>query len=149
MVKINGEELNVAGKTISEYLATTNYDTTRIAERQERQKRHIVCNQHRADERDDDQCNGCGTETGKPFDDAAGKTCEEADVAQRTDNGEHAEQAGQRLEIKVGQVFCIRRNKNRGDTCRSKCNAEYGVLAQKRNQRGQNALSVAVQRMLR
>ena len=31
MVKINGEELNVAGKTISEYLATTNYDPTRIA----------------------------------------------------------------------------------------------------------------------
>ncbi len=31
MVKINGEELNVAGKTISEYLATTNYDLKRIA----------------------------------------------------------------------------------------------------------------------
>ena len=31
MVKINGEELNVAGKTISEYLATTNYDPKRIA----------------------------------------------------------------------------------------------------------------------
>ena len=31
MVKINGEELNVAGKTIAEYLATTNYDTKRIA----------------------------------------------------------------------------------------------------------------------
>lgn len=30
-VKINGEELNVAGKTISEYLATTNYDPKRIA----------------------------------------------------------------------------------------------------------------------
>ena len=30
MVKINGEELNVAGKKISEYLATTNYDPTRI-----------------------------------------------------------------------------------------------------------------------
>lgn len=31
MVKINGEELNVAGKTLSEYLATTNYDPKRIA----------------------------------------------------------------------------------------------------------------------
>ena len=31
MVKINGEELNVAGKTISEYLATTSYDPKRIA----------------------------------------------------------------------------------------------------------------------
>ena len=31
MVKINGEELNVAGKTIAEYLATTNYDQKRIA----------------------------------------------------------------------------------------------------------------------
>ena len=31
MVKINGKELNVAGKTISDYLATTNYDTKRIA----------------------------------------------------------------------------------------------------------------------
>ena len=31
MVKINGEELNVAGKTIAEYLATTNFDPKRIA----------------------------------------------------------------------------------------------------------------------
>ena len=31
MVKINGEELNIAGKTDAEYLATTNYDPKRIA----------------------------------------------------------------------------------------------------------------------
>lgn len=31
MVKINGEEFNIAGKTISEYLATTNFDQKRIA----------------------------------------------------------------------------------------------------------------------
>lgn len=31
MVKINGEELNVAGKTLTEYLAITNYDSRRIA----------------------------------------------------------------------------------------------------------------------
>lgn len=31
MVKINGEDLNVAGKTVAEYLATTNYDPKRIA----------------------------------------------------------------------------------------------------------------------
>lgn len=31
MVKINGVELDIAGKTIEEYLATTNYDVKRIA----------------------------------------------------------------------------------------------------------------------
>lgn len=31
MVKINGEEWNIAGKTIAEYLATTQYDPKRIA----------------------------------------------------------------------------------------------------------------------
>ncbi len=31
MVKINGEEKNVAGMTVAEYLATTNYDPKRIA----------------------------------------------------------------------------------------------------------------------
>ena len=31
MVKINGKELNVAGKTIAEFLATTNFDPKRIA----------------------------------------------------------------------------------------------------------------------
>ena len=31
MVKINGEELNIAGKTVAEYLAATNYDPKRIA----------------------------------------------------------------------------------------------------------------------
>ena len=31
MVKVNGMELDIAGKTVSEYLATTNYDPKRIA----------------------------------------------------------------------------------------------------------------------
>ena len=31
MVKINGDELNIAGKTVAEYLATTSYDPKRIA----------------------------------------------------------------------------------------------------------------------
>ena len=31
MVKINGEYLDIAGKTVAEYLDTTNYDPKRIA----------------------------------------------------------------------------------------------------------------------
>lgn len=31
MVKINGENFDIAGKTVAEYLATTNYDPKRIA----------------------------------------------------------------------------------------------------------------------
>lgn len=31
MVKINGKELDVAGKTVAEYLAETNYDVSRVA----------------------------------------------------------------------------------------------------------------------
>ena len=31
MVKVNGEMLDLAGKTIMEYIATTNYDPKRIA----------------------------------------------------------------------------------------------------------------------
>ena len=31
MVKVNGTELDIAGKTVSEYLATTSYDPKRIA----------------------------------------------------------------------------------------------------------------------
>ncbi len=31
MIKINGELFDIAGKTITEYLLTTNYDTKRIA----------------------------------------------------------------------------------------------------------------------
>lgn len=31
MVKINGEPLDIAGRTISEYLADTDYDAKRIA----------------------------------------------------------------------------------------------------------------------
>ena len=31
MVKINGEELNIAGRSVAEYLATTNYNSKRIA----------------------------------------------------------------------------------------------------------------------
>lgn len=31
MVRVNGEELDIAGKTFAEYLATTDYDLKRIA----------------------------------------------------------------------------------------------------------------------
>ena len=31
MVKVNGTELDIAGKTLTEYLETTNYDMKRIA----------------------------------------------------------------------------------------------------------------------
>ena len=31
MVKVNGVELDIAGKTVAEYLAATNYDPRRIA----------------------------------------------------------------------------------------------------------------------
>lgn len=31
MVKVNGENLELDGKTVAEYLATTKYDKTRIA----------------------------------------------------------------------------------------------------------------------
>lgn len=31
MVKVNGELLDIAGKTVSEYLASTSYDSKRIA----------------------------------------------------------------------------------------------------------------------
>ena len=31
MVKVNGVEMDIAGKTVAEYLSTTNYDTKRIA----------------------------------------------------------------------------------------------------------------------
>ena len=31
MVKVNGESLDIAGKTLAEYLSTTSYDAKRIA----------------------------------------------------------------------------------------------------------------------
>ena len=31
MVKVNGTEMDIAGKTVAEYLAATNYDPKRIA----------------------------------------------------------------------------------------------------------------------
>ena len=31
MIKVNGEPMDIAGKTLSEYLSTTNYDIKRIA----------------------------------------------------------------------------------------------------------------------
>jgi len=31
MIKVNGIELDIAGKTVAEYLGTTNYDPKRIA----------------------------------------------------------------------------------------------------------------------
>ena len=31
MIKVNGVEVDIAGKTVTEYLATTNYDSGRIA----------------------------------------------------------------------------------------------------------------------
>ena len=101
----------------------------KVSQRQECQQRHVVCNQHGADEGDDNQRHGCGAEIGEAAYNAARQTGEEADAAQCHNDGEHTEQAGQRLEIEIGQVFRIRRNKDGGDAGGGKRDAEYGVFA--------------------
>jgi len=101
-----------------------------ITQRQEGDQRHIVGNQHGADEGDIDQRQRCGARRAGENDDAVRQDGEKVDVFQRADDRQSNKQAAQRFEIIVFQILLIRRHDAGGERRQHKGDDEHSVFAQ-------------------
>ena len=100
------------------------------AERQEREKRHVICNKHRADKGDIHKRQHTHACILEERDDFSRQQIEKADVFERTHGCQHTEQTGKRLIVKVGCIRLVRRHENHGDKCRKKRYDHDGVFAE-------------------
>ena len=85
----------------------------KVAQRKKGQKRHIVGDEHGADEGDVHQRHHRRAQIPETADDILGQGVEESDIAQRLDHRQRTEQAGQGAEVKIAQVFSVRRDDER------------------------------------
>ena len=99
-----------------------------IAQRQEGQKRHIVGDEHGAQKGDIDQCDNSPAQIAEALHHLAGQQVEELDVFQGADHCQHTEQAGQRPEIKIAQIFPVRRHKAGRGRSRQQRHAHHRIL---------------------
>ena len=89
------------------------------AEGQKRDKRHIVCNQHRADKRDIDKRDDAKAGIFAKLYYLACKYREKAYVTQSADHRKHGKKTGKRFEIEISEVSGIGRHDKRGYQSRS------------------------------
>lgn len=102
-----------------------------IAERQKCKKRHIVGDKHRAHERNDNDRDYSLSDASGHRNDAAGDYREKAYILQRTYDGERAEKARQRFEVKIADILIIRRHDKGGEHRRRKCHRKHNVILKK------------------
>ena len=81
---------------------------------QEGEQRHIVCNEHGADEGDVDKGEHGHARALLQSPSRRRATAEKADVFKGAYNGQHAEQAGERAEIEIAGVLVVRRDYDAG-----------------------------------
>ena len=105
-----------------------------IAQRQERQQRHIVGDEHGTDEGDIHQRQHAHAGVSEQLNDAPGKDIEELNVLERADYRQHAEQAGQGLHVEVTQILRIHRHHNAGEQRCVQRNRHDNVCSEKGNQ---------------
>ena len=100
-----------------------------IAQRQKRDQRHIVGNQHGADKRNPHQRQRGGPGIAREPDNPPGQNGKKMNILQRTDHGQRAEKTAKGLYIKVTGVLRVRRHQKCGNRCRRECDDQHGVLA--------------------
>ena len=86
-----------------------------ITQRQKGQQRHVVGNEHGADEGDIHQRQNTHAGVFEALDHLSGQHIEEVDILQRTDHRQHAEQARQRFQVKIAQIRTVRRDNDAGN----------------------------------
>ena len=104
------------------------------SERQEREQRHVVCDQHRADKCDVDKSKHRKAQIAESLYDLLRYRVEESYVAKSTHHRKNAEKTGQRLEVKVFDIFLVRRNEEHSDDSRhSRDHRDRVVLQHRQN----------------
>lgn len=99
----------------------------KVAERQKGDERHVVGDQHRADEGDVDKRQRERAQIARHGDDLARQNREELDVAQRRHNRQRQKQAGEGAQVKIAEVCRVRRHKTGADCRRQYCHAQHRV----------------------
>lgn len=99
-----------------------------ISEGQEREQRHIVGKEHRADKGDIHKCQHTEAGIFTNADDLMRQRHEKADIAERANARQGAEKASKRLKIEITEILSIRRNDKRRDERRHNSNAKDRIF---------------------
>ena len=99
-----------------------------VAQRQEREQRHVVCDEHGAEEGDPHEREDAGAGVPEEAHDVLRKDVEEPDVLQRGDDGEGAEEAGEGLVVDISGIARVRRNEENRHDSQKGGDAHDGVL---------------------
>ena len=89
-----------------------------VSQGKEGEQRHVVCNQHGADEGYVYEGKDCNSRISEFTDNSLCQGVEKSDVSKGAYNRQHREQACQGLEVEIAKVFLVGRNDYRGDDCR-------------------------------
>ena len=103
-----------------------------IPQRQERNQRHIVSNQHGTDEGDVAQSDSRRAGVARQADDLPGQYGEEVNVLQSADHSQRTEQAAQGFPVEIPGVLRVRRHQKGRNDRRAESDQQYGVLTHKR-----------------
>jgi len=134
--EVSGDVLHDKGEGHMLLLAGAGQDEK--AERQKGQQRHVVGDEHRAEEGDHHQGKDRRAKVARCLDDAMRQNGKEADVFQRAYDSEGAKQTAERFEIQVGEISGIGRDDDGGDKGRHHGDAKHGVFADPAKQAGDN-----------
>ena len=98
-----------------------------VTERQKGDERHVVGNQHRADEGNVHQRQRERAQIARHGDDFARQNREELDVAQRCHHRQRQKQAGEGAQVKIAEIRRVRRHKAGADCRRQNRYAQHDV----------------------
>lgn len=102
-----------------------------IAERQKGDQRHIVCDQHRSDERHAHQRDHARSRVAEATYDRLRSEIEKVQIFQRANRGGYGKETGERFEIEIAEIFFIGRHDKRRDERQQKGDYAHGVFFQK------------------
>ncbi len=143
--EIGGDVLHDKGK--SHQLLLTRAVQNEKTEGQKGQKRHVVGDQHGADEGDEHQRqNGCAGVT-RSANDAMRQNGKKANVFQGTDDSQRAEQTAERFQVEIVKISRVGRNNAGGDDGRRDGNAQHGVFSHPAKNSGPNMMMARVNPM--
>ena len=112
-----------------------------IAEGQEGNKRHIVCDQHGADKGDENKRHHRGAKISRRVNNAPRKNGKESNILESADHRKGTEETRQRLEIKVFEIVAVRLDQKAGEESQGRRDHQHGVALYKSFNRRHKNLS--------
>ena len=105
-----------------------------IPQRKKGDQRHIIGDQHRANEGDITQRNGSHAGISRQTNHFPGQNGKKVNVFQSADHGKRSEKAAERLYVKILGILRVRRHQKGGDRRRAKGNERHHVFPKDKDQ---------------